>query len=373
MIKILHVLNALEIGGLENWLLQVLRKLDRRRFQVDILLHSPKKGFLEEQAADLSRVLRLPHFSNPLFYAREFKRLLIEQGPYQVIHTHLALGGFHLWWAHQVNIPIRIIHTHSDEFNRGKQVPYWRRLGRKISHYLIRRYATVGLAVSRLAAQGRFGTHWDKDPRFHIFPCAIDLTAYDGKVERRRIRQALNIPESSFVMSHVGRFVPEKNHDLLIDIAAEVCQRLPEAYLLLVGDGPLRHYLEDRARALNLTSHIVFTGFRNDIAEILQGAVDLFIFPSKFESAGMALIEAQAAGLPCLISDAIPEEVLVIPELIERIPLNTSLKVWVEAVMQNQHNKNSMNKLDAIRRIRGTIFDIEANIRCLELYYSTTH
>lgn len=370
-VKILHVLFKLDPGGLENWLMQVLRRLDRQRFEIDFLVHSPEKGLFEDQAVALGgRVLRLPYTSIPLHYAREFRRLLAEHGPYQAIHSHLALGGFHLRWAHQIGVPVRIVHTHSDEDQRARHHPLWRRLARKVSQHQIRRYATVGLAVSRQAAQGRFGPRWQEDQRFQILPCAIPLDAFTGRVDRGSVRRSLGLPESAFVLGHVGRLVPEKNHGLLIDLAAEVCRRLPEAYLLLVGDGPLRRQLEDRVRSLNLAARVVFTGFRDDISEILQGAIDLFLFPSQYESAGMAMVEAQAAGLPCLISDTIPEEVVVVPELVQRVPLTGGPRGWAEAVLANRHHKAFMNTLEAAGRIRGTLFDLDANIRYLEALYS---
>jgi len=372
MVKILHVVMALGVGGLEKWLLEVLHNLDRQRFHIDILVHQLERGHLEGEVAKISQILRLPNSANPLCYARDFRRLLVQHGPYQVMHTHLALGGFHLRWAHQVGVPIRIIHTHSDEFHRVNHLPLWRRLARKVSHHFIRRHATVGLAVSGLAAQGRFGSDWHKDPRFQILPCAISLDAFTVKVDRRSIRQALNLPESAFVIGHVGRFVPEKNHDFLIDIAAEVCQQLPEAYFLLIGDGPVRRSIEERVLALNLSSRVVFTGIRNDIPEILQGAVDLFLFPSQYESAGMALVEAQAAGRPCLISDAIPEEVVVIPELVKRLPLSVGRRAWAKAILHDRRLKNFMSTSETVRRIGGTLFDLAANIRFLEALYSAT-
>jgi glycosyltransferase involved in cell wall biosynthesis len=181
----------------------------------------------------------------------------------------------------------------------------------------------------------------------------------------------LSIPESAFVLGHVGRMVPEKNHAFLIDLAADLCRRLPEAYLLLVGDGSMRHRLEDQVRSLGLTQKVLFTGFRDDIAEILQGAMDLFLFPSSYESAGMALVEAQAAGLPCLITDTIPEEVVIIPELVERASLNDGPRGWAEAILANWKHKASLNPIEAVARLRGTLFDLEANVSYLQELYST--
>lgn len=370
-VKVLHVLFQLNPGGLENWLLQVLRRLDRQRFEIDFLVHHPEKGLYEDQAVALGgRVLRLPYTSTPLHYGREFRRLLAEHGPYQAIHSHLALGGFHLRWAHQAGIPLRIVHTHADEEQRRHTASLRRRLTLNLSRYLIRRYATLGLAVSRQAAQGRFGPDWQDDPRFQILPCAIPLDSFTGRVDGGSVRRSLGLPESAFVLGHVGRLVPEKNHGLLIDLAAEVCRRRPKAYLLLVGDGPLRQQLELQVRSLGLAERVVFTGFRNDISEILQGAVDLFLFPSKYESAGMAVVEAQAAGLPCLISDTIPEEVVVIPELVQRVSLTGGPRGWAEAVLAHRHRKAFKNPLEAAGQIRGTLFDLETNVRHLEAFYA---
>ena len=186
-----------------------------------------------------------------------------------------------------------------------------------LSRHLIRRHATMGLAVSRLAARGRFGPHWQEDSRFRILPCAISLDAFSGQVDRASVRRSLGLPESAFVLGHVGRFVPEKNHGFLIEIAAEVCRRVPEAHLLLVGDGPLRPAMEEKLVALGLSKRVTFTGLRQDVPKLLQGAIDIFLFPSLYEGLGIAVVEAQASGLPCLIADTISREVEVIPELVQ--------------------------------------------------------
>jgi glycosyltransferase involved in cell wall biosynthesis len=368
-VKILHVLFHLEPNGLETWLIRMLQHLDRQLFETDLLLHSPVKGLLEDQAATLARVLRLPHLSNPLYYAHDFQHLLAEHGPYQVIHSHLALSGFHLRWAHQAGIPVRISHVHSNDEERSRGASLPRRLMLSLSRHLIKRHATMGLAVSRLAARGRFGPHWQKDSRFRLLPCAISLNAFGGQVDRASIRRSLSLPESAFVLGHVGRFVPEKNHSFLMEIAAEVCRRVPAAYLLLVGDGPLRPAMEKKLADLGLSKRVIFTGNRQDVPRLLQGAMDIFLFPSLYEGLGISVVEAQVSGLPCLIADTISQEVEVIPELVQWLSLSAGSRSWADAVLATMGHQVALSPRVALERVRQTAFDLEFNVRYLKALY----
>ncbi len=150
---------------------------------------------------------------------------------------------------------------------------------------------------------------------------------------REEIRRELGIPPNSVVVGHVGRFDPQKNHRFLIEIAAVVVTRRPDIDFLLVGDGALRPEMEARVRRMGLSHKIHFAGIRTDVPRLMLGAMDLFLFPSLYEGLGLCVMEAQAAGLRCLISDTVPDEVVRVPQFVEFLSLSAGKDHWASQVI----------------------------------------
>jgi glycosyltransferase involved in cell wall biosynthesis len=369
-VKILQVIVGLGPGGIENWLMHLLRHIDRQRFKIDFLVHESPHLYEDEAVTLGSKIILCPYPAKPWSYAANCLHLLREHGPYQIIHTHMPRSGYIHLLARHAGILMRIHHCHNDETIRRTQVSWRRRFSSFLSYRLIRRYATHGLAVSRTAALGAFGPYWQADRRWEVFPASIDLLPFTESVNRQDIRGEFGLPESAFVLGHVGRLAPVKNHGFLIDITAEVCREMPEAYLLMVGDGELRPGIEEKVARLGLGRRVIFAGTRLDVPRLLRGAMDIFVFPSIFEGMGMAVLEAQAAGLPCLISDTVPEEAEVIPGLLQRISLAEGAQGWAKAILAARDNRLRLSPVEAINRMRGTLFDIEANVRHLEALYT---
>lgn len=370
-VKVLHVLFKLDPGGVETWIMQVLRHLDRERFQIDLLVHSQEKGLFDDEATALgAKIFVCPHPSRPWAYVAKFLSFIREHGPYQVIHTHLPRSGYIHFLARHAGIPVRIHHSANDHTILKTHLNWRRRFSVGLSYRLIRRYATQGLAASQVAAVGPFGRDWRSDPRWRIFPYGIDLSPFTCPVNRQEVRRELGLAESAFVMGHVGWFHPQKNHNFLIDIAAEVCRRLPEAHLLLVGDGKLRPAMEAKVARLGLRDRVTFTGIRLDMPELMGGAMDCLLFPSLYEGLPQVLLLAQAAGLPCLVSDTISEVVVAIPELVQRLSLADSPQRWAEAVLAARDNRVSLNRLEGATRMGGTLFELTTNMQHLEALYA---
>ena len=203
-----------------------------------------------------------------------------------------------------------------------------------------------------------FGGH-----SFHILNNAIDCASYTyAPKHRQNARSIFSISDSTFVIGHVGRFSPPKNHTLLIDIFASIHKQRPDSALLLVGDGELRAQIESRVRDLGLQEHVIFTGVRSDVADLMQ-AMDIFVFPSLYEGLPVTMVEAQAAGLPCFISDKVPRD-CVLTDLVTQIPLDASPDQWSESILCcAQTRNNTYNQLCAAG------FDIKRNAHWLENYY----
>ena len=164
------------------------------------------------------------------------------------------------------------------------------------------------------------------------------------------LRAELSIPQGSFVIGHVGRFSEQKNQRFLVDIAECFCRMEPKAVFLLIGDGPPKLGIEDLVRERGLGKHFIFAGIRKDVPRLMKGAMDCFLFPSLFEGLGVVLWEAQAAGLPCVISDIIPEEASAVPKLVRRLSLDDPAEVWANELqriraMVGQPREDTLSKL----------------------------
>ncbi len=170
------------------------------------------------------------------------------------------------------------------------------------------------------------------------------------------------------VFGHVGRFVQQKNHDFLLRVAAILAVRDVRTHFLLVGFGPLQAQIDACIRELGLENRVFMLSSRDDVPRLMLGAMDYFLFPSQFEGLGLALVEAQAAGLQCFISDAVPPEALVVPELIQQLPLSLGPEVWAETILRCMKIPSSVMPQAALKKVEEK-FDIARNAEQLVEFY----
>ncbi|MEA2542710.1 MAG: glycosyltransferase EpsF, partial [Acidobacteriaceae bacterium] len=310
--KILHVVGSLDRGGAETWLTQMLRHIDRQVYSMDFLVHTTEPGALDKEVMELgARIVPcLPRLNdgNPLQYARNFRRILRECGPYDCVHSHIHhSSGYVLMLAAMMGVPVRIAHSHNDTSAVDRTCPSLRRMYSSGMDMLIRRFATLGIAVSRSAAPSLFSPSWTADKRWLLCPLGIDLHPFTLAMDAHAVRAELGIAQNSFVIGHVGRFAEQKNHRFLVRIAECLARMEPTAVFLLVGTGPLKTEIETLVRECGLSANFIFLGVRGDVQRLMKGAMDCLLFPSSYEGLGLVLWEAQAAGLGCVISDTIPE------------------------------------------------------------------
>jgi len=376
-IRILHVLYTMGVGGIENWLLQILRHIDRDRFQMDFLVHFIHPCSQAEEIRALgSQIILCPHprqyLRQPWLYGRTFKQLLHDRSSYHIVHSHTAhFNGYILRLAQQAGVPVRIAHSHNDSASADAKSRWDRRWYIAFTKWLIASSATRGLAASQQAAAYLFGADWQSDPRWQVLYCSLDLTPFREQINAAAVRAELGIPDDTFVVSHVGRFVDQKNPLFLLAIAAEVAKREPKMRLLLVGDGPLRPDLEVKVQQAGLTDRVIFAGTRSDVPRLMLGAVDVFLFPSLYEGLGLVLIEAQAAGLPCVLSDVVPEEADVVKPLMQRMSLSQSTSAWAEAVLSAKSRKSAIERVDALAAVAHSPFNIEIGAKKLAEVYES--
>lgn len=334
--RILHVNTGMDRGGVETWLVHVLRHIDRNRFRMDFLTQAPGPfAYNDEIRSRGGRILPGPGRYPLGAFARGFARALRDFGPYDVVHSHLHhYTGFVLRLAHRHGVAVRIAHSHRDVSPGEARAGLAGRVRRALMARWIDRHATIGLAASRVAGAALFGSGWGRDPRWRTLYCGIDLAPFHAPVDRAAVRAGLGLPPDAFVIGHVGRFHPQKNHPFLVEVAAGVFERLPRARLLLVGGGALRPETERRVAAAGLGNRVIFAGVRDDIPLLMKGAMDVFLLPSLYEGLPLVLFEAQAAGLPCVLSDTVSDEADVAAGMIQRLSLEAPVERWVRAVLR---------------------------------------
>ncbi|HEY9826310.1 MAG TPA: glycosyltransferase [Stenomitos sp.] len=372
-IRVLHVVGILQQGGIETWLMHVLHHFNRDRMQIDFLVQTDHPGAYDEIVRKFGcNIYVCPiRRSQPWRYARRFQQILRDQGPYHIIHSHVHLfSGFTLRLAKRGQIPVRIAHSHNDTSVLGGTMSWPRKLYSELMRHWIQRHATLGLAASREAARDLFGSNWSRDLRWRVLYYGIDLEPFREVPLDPKVRAEFGIPPHAFVLGHIGRFEHQKNHPFLLKIAAEVMARQADTYLLMIGDGPLRKDIEAEVARTPYKSKMIFAGLRRDIAQLMLHGMDVFLLPSFYEGLPVVGIEAQAAGLPIVLSQNITPELDAIASLIHRVPLEQAPSIWADVILniRNQHQSNT-SPLRGTSDLSSSPFNIQHSVRQLELVY----
>ena len=366
-IKVLQVVRAVPGGGADIWLLNVTRQIDREHIKFDFCaLWPPSATFGDEVRALGGRVFPCLFSTNLATFPLRFRRIL-RAGRYDVVHSHVGWpSGVVLCQASLEGVPARITHSHnSDDLNPHSLLRNAWRAAMKAG---IRKYTTAGLAPSGMAAEFLFGPQWSSDPRFRLFRYGIDLEPFRTAPSREEARRELGIPVDAPVVGHVGQFVARKNHAFLLKVAVEVLKSRPEVRFLMVGEGPLRPQIEAMARDLGIEERVVFAGSRSDVPRLMLSVMDVFVFPSIEEGFGIVLTEAQAAGLRCLVSDAVTAEASVVPDALEYLPLSEGAKPWAARLLRMVES-GSVGSEMALRTLEQTDFDIRQSCTRLTRIY----
>jgi glycosyltransferase involved in cell wall biosynthesis len=369
-VRILHVVGGMERGGIETWLMHVLQGIDRREFHMDFLSHTPRDCAFDADIRALgSEVIAGPDPHRPWLYGREFKRILKSYGPYDVVHCHVHhFNGYVLRLAAAAGVPLRIAHSHNDTRDADARETLIRRFYMALMRRFIDRYATRRIGASGRAGAALFGESWTSDSRSSTMFYSIDLRPFLSLLDPESVRNELGIPRGSFVIGHAGRFVPQKNHSFLLRIFAEVVRSNETAVLLLLGAGPLREAIATQARHLGIADRIIFGGVRADVPRLMRAAMDLFLLPSLHEGLPVVLLEAQAAGLPCVISDVIAEESDAVRPLIHRLALRESPREWAEVILRARGRQQTQRSA-ALSTMIHSPFNLDNAIRALEELY----
>lgn len=360
-IRILQVVTTMNLGGLENFLMNIYRNINREKIQFDFLMHRKEKSVFDDEIETLGgKIFRLDPITPKRYfkYQKELKIFLRNHSEYQIIHSHInENNAMVLSAAKDLGLTVRIAHSHASATT--SKYKFLREL-------LIKRlskFTTHRIACSEAAGKWLF-----TDNSFMVMNNSIDTSKYtfDDNL-RSNFRKSLNIKESETVIGNVSRFSTVKNHIFILDIFGFYCTLNPNAKLILIGDGELRSILEKKIKELKISDKVIFTGAIKN-AEAYLNTMDVYLFPSLFEGLPLALVEAQTNGLPILMSDSISKDV-ELTDLVTRKSLQHSAQDWAEKIVELEGKFKSNNRRKYVQKIVDAQFDIKESVDKLEEFY----
>lgn len=369
--RVLQVVAMLHNGGPERWLVDLCQFGNTENLAMDIAVLWEINGLFY----DIARERGIPIYhcpaGNPLQFIARLRRLLREHGPYDAIHCHLHAYSFLAVLAARLeHVPVRVVHSHNVVKNSARSMG--RRLYAKAARFLIGMFATAGFGPSSASVEDLFGPDWKSDPRWNVLPCGIDLTPF--RSEAGPGRAEFGIPTDALVLGSVGRLTPEKNSAFLVDVLAAVLRLRKDAYLLIIGEGELREQLDRKALEGGFAGRLILPGTRSDVPAIMRFIMDVFVFPSPppprgNEALPIAIVEAQAAGLPTVASDGVPPEAILVPGLIIQVPADAGATKWAEAVVEFGKCRDAALALEALAIIERSNHNCAVNIKVLAALY----
>ncbi len=347
-IRVLHCVAGLGRGGYETFIMNVYRHIDRTKVQFDFL-YSFDGVFVEEIKRMGGRVYQIPFITQkgPFVYRKAVCDFFETHREYKIVHSHMdKFSGLIVECAKKYGIPVRIAHSHNIKNEGGISFQIVKDYyGKKIA-----RNCTHRMACSADAYRWLFGT---EDGLF-IVRNGIDTEQFVNRDCRDK---------TVFRVVNIARFAQQKNHAFLIDVFSELYQMDSSARLVLAGTGALQDKIRKKVHDLGLSHAVDFLGDCNDVAELLT-SVDVFCMPSLFEGLGIAAVEAQCAGVPCVLSDRIPKEADV-SGTVTYLSLETSPRKWAEELLRHKHQERADNR----KKIVEAGYDIRNTAALLQDFY----
>lgn len=367
MKRLLCILDSLDTGGAETFLMKIYRALDHSRYQIDFVVC--KDGLYDNEVLENGgKIYHIPLRTKAFFHSFQTLKRIVRDNSYTsvlklgsspIVVTDLVaakLGGAKKICLRSCNAPSRIS-------RKQKMID-------SVLRPMMNHLATVKIAPSDLAAEYTFGKKEVHAGNVRFLHNAVDLGYYQYDSNgAKKIEEEFNL-QNKLVIGHIGRFNQQKNHDFLIDVFLKITEIKENAVLLLVGVGELEDAVQNKVKRIGIEDKVIFAGRRVDIPQLLS-AMDVMVFPSFYEGMPNTVIEAQATGLPCLISDAITKEADV-TGTIRYLPLSAGSAKWAElaAQMQIEETRRKENDCTAKKKMREKGYAIESSVNAfLSLCY----
>lgn len=362
MIRILHILHSMNRGGAEAMLMNYYRNIDRDQIQFDFLLTEQNHCIFEDEILAMGgKVYRVPllTLSNPMPYISGVKRFLKEHPKYQIVHSHTSSkSAVPLWVAKCCGVPVRICHSHNNKSETGISGAI-----RDFLKYPLRKVATDFFSCGDEAARWLYGETITKSGIVHVLRNAINIEQFAFNAEiRKEIRQWCNISNETIVLGMVARFSHQKNHLFALDVLKSLLDLRCNVKLMLVGDGELREEIQLKATQLNVIDQIIIVGVVPNVHEYLQ-VMDVVLMPSFNEGLPVSIIEAQASGVKCILSNGVPKEVDVSGN-VAFLPLE--IDQWVASI---KNVKLGWRDVEAADKVKKAGYDIKYAAKGLQNWY----
>lgn len=338
-IRVLQILPGGHVcGGIENFVMNYYRNLDRTKVQFDFLVHYNDKGYYDDEILKLGGKIYYTNIRNDkkiIKYIKYLNNFFKEHKEYKIIHGHMpGLAPLYFFVARINHVKCRIAHSHvtdTEKTLKGRLL--------KLIIYSISFFSNYYFACSKEAGKFMF-----KNKKFEIINNAIDFEKFKYDENKRlKIREELGI-DDKFVVGCVGRFNQQKNHQFLIRIFYELLKNNSNSVLLLIGEGELENDIRAQASNLGIIDKVIFLGVKNDVG-YWYNAFDSFVLPSNFEGLGIVLIESQVNGLPTYTSSVVPEEANV-SNLIKFISLSDDPKEWAKKIAKGKIRVDKTFEID---------------------------
>ena len=363
--RALHVVGAMNVGGAETLLMNLYRKIDRDRVQFDFLVFGEAAGAFDEEIGALGgRILRLP-FPRGRGVRRavdDVRQLIRDRGPFAAVHAHvLHASAIAVRAARAEGVPIRIAHSHNTgDVPGGLPRTLYRAWGRRV---------IVSSSTQLVACGSDAGRYLFGDSDWTLLRNGVDLDVFKpmSQPAREELRRSLGVAPGELLLGSVARLEVVKNHDHLISVASCLRERGSSFRMMLVGEGSRRPELEARVRQLDLDGQVEFLGVRRDV-DLLLGAMDQLVMPSLYEGIPVVLMEAQASGLPCLVSDAVSGEVDLGVGLVDFLPTDDP-DAWAARILDLGSSARRTEPL-LTEQVRLAGGDIDASLNVLYRLYS---
>ena len=359
--RVLHVVYAMNTGGIESWLMTLYRSIDKTKLSFDFLVNVKTDAFFDEEIKALGgRVIYGGKLNNP---AEVFlkTRALLEETHYEAVHCHNVENAFPVLLAakgHGLNK--RLYHCHNNINHKWKHISELKKLYLNVCNKLSIHFSTHRLSVSKESGDILFGSH-----DYQQLSLGIELQNFTMSKRGTLNRIDFGINQGTLVVGHVGRFDLQKNHTFFIQIAAKLVKTVPDIKFVLVGTGKLETEILQQIKVLRLEKYFILLGTRSDVPQLMLDIMDVFLFPSLFEGLGLVVVEAQAAGLPVVCSNMIPSEAIVNSKLVEVCDINSSEESWVNSVLKLTSKENKQ-KEEAKNVVSRSDFNLQRTLLTLE-------